>query len=67
MDIVASNSTPERVIMRNFDFQGTSTSTLADVDGNTIALLNSPPQVSEMIRWPATVRTATTRLLLIIL
>jgi hypothetical protein len=45
MDIVAGNSSPAQVIMKNFDFQGTQTNTVAEVDGNTIAILNNPPQV----------------------
>jgi len=45
IDIVAGNSYPEQVLMKNFDFQGTNTTTFGEVDGNTLAILNSPPQV----------------------
>ena len=45
IEIIAGNSSPEQVVMKNFDFQGNGTSTLAEVDGNSLAILNSPPQV----------------------
>jgi len=45
MEILAGNSSPELVVMKNFDFQGNNTSTLAEVDGNSLVILNSPAQV----------------------
>src|SRR5688572_12338360 len=45
IEIIAGNSSPEQVVMKNFDFQGNNTSTLAEVGGNSLAILNSPAQV----------------------
>ena len=38
MEVIAGNSSPAQVIMKNFDFQGTNTNTIADVDGNSLSI-----------------------------
>jgi hypothetical protein len=38
IEITASNASPTEILMKNFDFQGNSTTTKAETEGNTISI-----------------------------